>query len=99
MAALAFAIVFAFLGIRSSSALASNTVSISNQGGQRSAFLTPVTFSSPIIAGDLFLQTGSATLYVDDSSGTNLAWSVEIAVEPSPGEVVSLAPGNGPALI
>jgi hypothetical protein len=66
-----------------SSTLAENSVSVGVVGGERSAHASTVAFETVLSDDGQYVQIGTATLFVDDASGTNAGWQVTIsALEP-----------------
>jgi hypothetical protein len=81
-----FAAVIALCLVVGSTSLAhaENIISVGVVGGERSAHASTVTFETSLAADGRYIQIGTATLIVDDASGTNAGWQVTIsALAPS----------------
>ncbi|MCC6790418.1 MAG: hypothetical protein IT336_01970 [Thermomicrobiales bacterium] len=96
VAALLVALVASGLG-QGMSAQAANSVSIAVRGGERVAHASAVTFDPIQVEQGRRYQTGTATLTIDDASGTNAGWVVAIHLaEPTGAQHVALVAVSAP---
>lgn len=76
---------------------AENSVSIAVRGGERVAHASAVTFDPIRMEQGRRYQTGTATLTIDDASGTNAGWVVAIHLaEPTGAQRVALVAVSAP---